>query len=107
MKTAPSAITGRTKPAVLSGPHRPTAAGLLVLGRWPKGLVDPQLGNWRFEVIDLDGRRIDKLLMRAVQTTQWALPDSAVRSILDESEVLIGGKEWNIAECGSPECRWR
>jgi putative hemolysin len=41
-----------------------TAAGLVLveLGRLPQVGESVDLGGWRFEVVDLDGRRIDKIL---------------------------------------------
>lgn len=43
-----------------------TAAGLMLhlLGHLPQLGESARLGEWRFEVLDLDGRRIDKLLVR-------------------------------------------
>jgi putative hemolysin len=45
-----------------------TVAGLVIeeMGRLPKLGEYFQIGNWRIEVIDLDGRRIDKLLVHRV-----------------------------------------
>ncbi len=43
-----------------------TVAGLVLnrLGHLPQLGESAWIGNWRFEVLDLDGRRIDKLLVR-------------------------------------------
>jgi putative hemolysin len=42
-----------------------TAAGLVLtaLGRIPTEGDHVEVGGWRFEVIDMDGHRIDKLLV--------------------------------------------
>ncbi len=44
-----------------------TAAGLVLeeMGQLPKVGDHVDIGNWRIEVVDLDGRRIDKLLVQA------------------------------------------
>jgi len=45
-----------------------TLAGLLlfVLGRLPQTGEKVRLENWEFEIVDLDGRRIDKVLAVAI-----------------------------------------
>lgn len=44
-----------------------TAAGLIIeeMGQLPKVGDHIEIGDWRIEVVDLDGRRIDKLLIQA------------------------------------------
>jgi putative hemolysin len=51
-----------------------TAAGFALsqLGRLPKVGESFDAQGWRFEVVDLDGRRIDKLLARRVTDRQRA-----------------------------------
>lgn len=48
-----------------------TAAGLVLtaLGRIPIDGDSFELGNWRIEVVDMDGRRIDKLLVSPLAAT--------------------------------------
>ena len=47
-----------------------TLAGmiLLLLGRLPQTADAVQWDAWRFEVVDLDGRRIDKVLATSLKT---------------------------------------
>jgi putative hemolysin len=42
-----------------------TLAGMimLLLGRLPRTTDAVQWGDWRFEVVDLDGKRVDKVLV--------------------------------------------
>jgi putative hemolysin len=48
------------------------AAGLVLtaLGRLPRLGESVDIGDWRFEIVDLDGRRIDKLLVRRAPGTR-------------------------------------
>ncbi len=39
---------------------------LLLLGRLPQTTDSVQWGDWRFEIIDMDGKRIDKVLASQV-----------------------------------------
>ena len=41
-----------------------TLAGMimLLLGRLPRTADSVEWGDWRFEVVDLDGKRVDKVL---------------------------------------------
>ena len=41
---------------------------LLLLGRLPQTADAVQWDAWRFEVVDLDGRRIDKVLATSLKT---------------------------------------
>ena len=51
-----------------------TLAGMvmLLLGRLPQVTDTVEWGGWRFEVVDLDGKRVDKVLVSAL-----ALQDEA------------------------------
>jgi putative hemolysin len=46
-----------------------TLAGMvmLLLGRLPQTTDSVEWENWRFEVVDLDGKRVDKVLVTALQ----------------------------------------
>src|SRR5205085_11198021 len=47
-----------------------TLAGMimLLLGRLPRTTDSVEWEGWRFEVVDLDGKRVDKVLAQAVTT---------------------------------------
>jgi putative hemolysin len=36
---------------------------MLLLGRLPRTADAVEWGDWRFEVVDLDGKRVDKVLV--------------------------------------------
>jgi putative hemolysin len=38
----------------------------LLLGRLPRTTDTVEWGQWRFEVVDLDGKRVDKVLVSRV-----------------------------------------
>jgi putative hemolysin len=43
---------------------------LLLLGRLPKTADTVEWADWRFEVVDLDGKRIDKVLATRLSEVQ-------------------------------------
>ena len=47
-----------------------TLAGMimLLLGRLPRTTDQVDWGGWRFEVVDLDGKRVDKVLVNRTET---------------------------------------
>jgi putative hemolysin len=47
-----------------------TLAGMvmLLLGRLPKTTDTVDWQGWRFEVVDLDGKRVDKVLVTSIET---------------------------------------
>ncbi len=47
-----------------------TLAGMvmLLLGRLPRTADSVSWGGWRFEVVDLDGKRVDKVLVQKIET---------------------------------------
>jgi putative hemolysin len=50
-----------------------TLAGMimLLLGRLPRTADVVEWDGWRFEVVDLDGKRVDKVLVSALATTDF------------------------------------
>ena len=47
-------------------------AGLVIdaLRRLPRTGEAVEIGGWRFEVVDMDGRRVDKVLAQALAQTE-------------------------------------
>ena len=43
---------------------------LLLLGRLPQTTDSVEWGGWRFEIVDMDGKRIDKVLATPVPPEQ-------------------------------------
>ena len=43
---------------------------MLLLGRLPQTADAVEWGGWRFEVVDLDGKRVDKVLATALATVE-------------------------------------
>jgi putative hemolysin len=39
---------------------------MLLLGRLPEVTDAVEWGGWRFEVVDMDGKRVDKVLVSAI-----------------------------------------
>jgi putative hemolysin len=55
-----------------------TLAGFILaqLGRVPEEGQSVAYGGWRFEVVDMDGRRIDKVLVRRSAAREPSAPDA-------------------------------
>jgi len=53
-----------------------TLAGMimLLLGRLPRTTDTVQWSGWRFEVVDLDGKRVDKVLVSPLETNPASIP---------------------------------
>jgi putative hemolysin len=54
--------------------HTVAGFALVRLGRFPRLGDAFEFGGWRFEVVDIDGRRIDKVLaqpLRKPRPTAW------------------------------------
>jgi putative hemolysin len=41
---------------------------MLLLGRLPRTTDAVMWDGWRFEVVDLDGKRVDKVLVQKIET---------------------------------------
>ena len=83
---APGVIDGRTDLVELSdalkdsfeaGNGFHTLAGLVLdrLGRFPHEGEVVRLGRWEAEIVDMDARRIDKLLLRLAEPRPGATSD--------------------------------
>jgi putative hemolysin len=59
-----------------------TLAGMimLLLGRLPQTTDSVDWKGWRFEVVDLDGKRVDKVLVSALQESSRETPSTTAES---------------------------
>ena len=65
----------RHQSLLICGPTGTTAAGFVLasLGRLPAVGESFEAFGWRFEVVDLDGRRVDKILAKRIGRRRAAL----------------------------------
>lgn len=51
---------------------------MVLLGRLPRTADSAEWAGWRFEIVDMDGRKIDKLIASRAKTRQRAAQAESV-----------------------------
>ena len=54
---------------------------MLLLGRLPRTADVVEWGGWRFEVVDLDGKRVDKVLVSRLDETRDARSPASLTGV--------------------------